>query len=132
MRRRHRCYPALAYPQLDSLFRDLLAANRSPGYGVDVTGAAPDLSVIEVDLRFIAGRTYCCAEPGCHVPIDKAQRRLRKMAAERAILFPEAVTVRWHCRVEEGVKLECLRSAGVPAESEEYDFEVAYGETAAG
>jgi hypothetical protein len=120
-------YPALVNPELDSLFRDLLAANRGPGYGVSLIGAAPDLSVIDVDLRFIAGQTYCCAEPGCHLPFDKEQRRVRQLAAERAIQLPEALTVRWHCHVEEGAKLECHKSFRLPVESKAYDFLVAYG-----
>jgi hypothetical protein len=117
----------LASPELDNLFRDLLASNRHrpqgdavdcdrPVYVVSVIGAAPDLSVIDVDLRFIAGRTYCCAEPGCHVPFDKEQHRLRRLAAERAIQLPQAMTVRWHCHVEEGAKLECLKALGLPLE----------------
>ena len=60
-------------PELETLFRDLLASNRGPGYGVSVLGATPDLSVIDVSLRFIAGRTYCCAEPGCHLPPDSGR-----------------------------------------------------------
>ena len=122
----------MANSELDNLFRDLLASNRGPGYGASVTGAAPDLSMIDVDLRFIAGRTYCCAEPGCHVPFDKAQHRLHRLAAERGIRLPEAVTVRWHCHVEEGAKLECHKPLGLPAESKAYDFVVVYGEPAAG
>jgi hypothetical protein len=120
-------YPVLVNPELDNLFRDLLASNRGPGYGVSVIGAAHDLSVIDVDLRFIAGRTYCCAEPGCHLPLDKEARRLRSLAAERAIRLPEAMTIRWHCHVEEGAKLECHKSLGLPAESKAYDFEFACG-----
>jgi hypothetical protein len=125
-------YPALAYHELDNLFRDLLASNRGAGYGVSVMDAVPDLSVTDVELRFVAGRTYCCAEPGCHVPFDQAQQRLHRLAAERALRLPDALTVRWHCQVEEGAKLECHKSLGVPPESEAYDFVVAYGETTAG
>lgn len=121
----------MAYPELDKLFRDLLASNRGPGYGVSVIAAAADLSLIDVDLRFMAGRTYCCAEPGCHLPSDKDQHRLRRLAAERGIRLPEAVTVRWYCHVEEGVKLECHKPLGLPAESNAYDFQVAYGATPA-
>jgi hypothetical protein len=117
----------LVYLELDNLFRDLLSSNHGPGYGVSVLGASPDLSVIDVDLRFIAGRTYCCAEPGCHLPYDTGQRRLRRLAAERAIALPESVTVRWHCHVERGAKLECMIKLELPPESEAYDFEIAYG-----
>ena len=99
---------------------------------MSVLGATPDLSVIDVDLRFVAGRTYCCAEPGCHVPFDSGQLRLRRLAAERGISFPESVTIRWHCHVKRGAKLECMKQLGLPVESKAYDFEVAYGGTAAG
>jgi hypothetical protein len=121
----------LAYLELDNLFRDLLASNRCLGYAVSILGASPDLSIIDVDLRFVAGRTYCCAEPGCHVPRDAGQRRLRRLATERAIALPESVTVRWHCHVERGAKLECMTKLGLPVESEAYDFEATYGGGAA-
>ena len=124
-------YPALANPELDKLFRDLLASNQGPGYGVSVLGASPDLSLIDVDLHFMAGRTYCCAEPGCHLPRDAEQQRLRRLAAERAIALPKSVTVRWHCHVERGAKLQCMTKLGSPVESNAYDFEVAYGSEAA-
>ncbi len=121
------------YPDLDNLFRDLLASNRGPGYAVSVIRAASDLSVIDVELRFIAGRTYCCAEPGCHMPFDREQKRLHRLAAERAISLPESVTVRWHCHVELGVILGgSSRSGATPRESQAYNFEVAYGGAAAG
>src|SRR3954469_17179931 len=107
-------YPALN-PELDNVFRDLLASNRGPGYGVSVLSARPDFSVIDVDLRFIAGRTYCCAEPGCHLPRDNG--RIKSLAAERAIQLPKTFTVRWHCHVEQGAKIECLKKLGLPVES---------------
>ena len=123
----------MANPELDNLFRDLLATNGGPGYGVSFLGASTDLSIIDVELHFVAGRTYCCAEPGCHLPRDTGQQLLRRLAAERAIALPESVTVRWHCHVERGAKFECMTKLGLPAESEAYDFEVAYGgEAAAG
>jgi hypothetical protein len=95
-----------------------------------MSDAAPGLSVIDVDLSFIADRTYCCAEPGCHLPRDN--RRLRSLAAERGIQLPEAVAVRWHCHVEQGAKFQCMKRFGLPVESEAYDFEVTYGGAAAG
>jgi hypothetical protein len=113
-------YPALAHPELDSLFRELLAANGGPGYGISVLAAAPDLSVIDVELRFIAGRSYCCAEPGCHLGLDNL--KLLRLAAERCVRLPESVTVRWHCRVERGARLEVMKSFGLPIESDAYDF----------
>lgn len=112
--------------ELESLFRDLLSSNRGLRYGVSVLGATPDLSVIDVELCFLAGRTYCCAEPGCHLPSDSGQERLRRLAAEGAVALPELVTVHWHCHVERGARLACLTKLGLPAESEAYDFEVVY------
>ena len=121
----------MVYPELDSLFHELLASNRGPGYGISVLAAAPDLSVIEVDLRFIAGRSYCCAEPGCHVGLDN--RKLLRLATERSVPLPESVTIRWHCHVEEGARLEVLKSFGLPAESKAYDFiETVHGNSSAG
>ena len=121
----------MAYPELDNLFRDLLASNRGPGYGVSVIGASPDLSVIDVDLRFIAGRSYCCAEPGCHLGLDNG--KLLRLAAERCVPLPDSVTVRWHCHVEQGARLEVMTSFGLPVESEPYDFvESVHGGSAAG
>jgi hypothetical protein len=121
----------LANPELDNLFRNLLASNRGPGYGVSVTGAAADLSVIDVELRFIAGRSYCCAEPGCHVGLDNA--KLLRLAAQRSVPLPESVTVRWHCHVAQGARLEVMKSFGRPVESEAYDFvEIVQGGSAAG
>ena len=114
-------------PEIESLFCDLLASNHGPGYFISILSASRDRSVIDVELRFVAGRTYCCAEPGCHLPSDTGQQRLHLLAAERGIKMPEAVTVRWHCHVEEGAKLEHLAKLGLPVESKAYDFEVIYG-----
>lgn len=122
--------PAVAYPELDQLFRDLLASNRGPGYGVTVLGAASDLSLIDVDLRFLAGRSYCCAEPGCHLPRDNT--KLLRLAAERSIPVPESVRVRWHCHVEHGTGLECRKRFGLPAVSEAYKFDWTCGGLPAG
>jgi hypothetical protein len=111
----------LADPELDSLFHDLLASNRGPGYGISVIATAPDLSIIDVDLRFISGRNYCCAEPGCHLPSNTD--RLVQLAADRSIHLPESLTIRWHCRVEQGAHLECLKSFGLLTETDAYEFE---------
>jgi hypothetical protein len=113
------------HPELDSLFRELLASNRGPGYGISVLAATPDLSVIDVDFRFLAGRSYCCAEPGCH--LDHSGGRLLRLAKERSIPLPNGVTVRWHCYVEQGARLECMKFLRLPTESEAYDFEYVSG-----
>jgi hypothetical protein len=108
-------------PHLDSLFRELLALDRGPGYGISVLSAAPDLSVIDVALRFIAGRSYCCVEPGCHLGFDNAE--LLRLAAAHSVSLPESVTVHWHCHVERGVRLGMMKSSGqLSVVSNSYDF----------
>jgi hypothetical protein len=120
----------LAYPKLDNLFRELLATNRGPGYGISVVAATSDLSSIEVDLRFLSGRTYCCGEPGCHLPsnID----RIIKLAANSSILLPASAVIHWHCFVEEGVLFESMKSLGLPLESKAYNFDARSGGRAVG
>ncbi len=81
---------------------------------------ATHLSEILVDLRFAQGRTYCCAEPSCHLPAS--HRKLIQLAAERSITIPETVIVHWHCHVEAGAKLESLAKLGLPLESQAYDI----------
>ena len=54
----------LTKPEIEALINELLAANRSPGYGITVRNVASDPPTIDVDLRFLSGHTYCCAEPG--------------------------------------------------------------------
>src|SRR4051794_11561366 len=98
--------------EIETMIRELLAANNSPGYGITVCDAASDPPTIDVDFRFLFGRTYCCAEPGCHLPRDLS--RLPRLAG---------IVIRWHCRVEDGAKLKCREQLGLPLESEAYEFE---------
>jgi hypothetical protein len=118
-------YHSLATSDVYSLFRDLLSTNRGPGYGISILRVGPDLSSIDVGLRFIAGRTYCCGEPGCHLPRDT--ERLIQLAAVRSISLPESVVVHWHCFVEEGARFECMKSLGLPLESKAYSFKATSG-----
>lgn len=115
----------MVFPELDNLFRDLLSRNRGPGYGVSVIDATADHSTIIVELRFLAGQDYCCAEGSCHVP--RSNERLVRLAAERSIHLPDSVVVRWRCRVEKGARLQCMKSFGLPTESDGYEFEATYG-----
>jgi hypothetical protein len=116
---------SIAYPELDRIVRDLLASNRGPGYDVSVVAVTPDHAVIDVNLCFVTGRTYCCDEPGCHIP--RRCERLLKLAAEPSISLPDHVVVRWHCRVEQGTRLECHKAFGLPLESDAYEFEAVSG-----
>jgi hypothetical protein len=107
--------------QLNKLFVDLLARNRGPGYGVAVTSFAPDISSVDITVTFVTGRTYCCCEPFCHVPVDA--RKVLRFASERGIALPELLQVRWHFVLEAGALLACNKSLGIPgaANHQEYD-----------
>jgi hypothetical protein len=109
------------YLDLHNLFTDFLASNRGPGYQIAVTDAAINLSQIEVAITFISGRTYCCAEPFCHVPDDLM--KLIRFAAARGVSLPPELKVRWHFIVENGVQLSCNKSLGLPlaVNHQEYD-----------
>jgi hypothetical protein len=103
-------------PEIEALINDLLAANDSPGYGITVRNIASDPPTIDVEFRFLSGRTYCCAEPGCHLPRDLS--RLPLLAG---------FTIRWHCIVEQGAQLKCLAALGLPLNSPGYEYEFATG-----
>jgi hypothetical protein len=111
--------------ELNPLFSELLATNSGPGYVISVVGASPDLSAIDVELRLLSERTYCCAEPGCHLPRD--HHRLRQLAANQGIALPESLVVRWKVRVERGAKVQSLALVGLEVSSEEYVYEVTGG-----
>ncbi len=117
----------MALPELDHLFRldtifsELLRSPRGPRYGVTVKDAASDLSEIYVELRFLAGRSYCCAEPSCHIP--STCKQLVALAEQHALRVPDDVRVYWHCVVEEGARLQVLNSFGVSPETKAYAFD---------
>ena len=54
-------------PEMQFLLAELLAGNRGPGYGIEVTAVGAGRSHVDVTLTFVSGRRYCCAEPNCHV-----------------------------------------------------------------
>src|SRR5262245_52363089 len=105
--------------EVEALIRERLSANESPGYGIAVLGVASDPPTIDVELRFLSGRTYCCTEPGCHIPADIASQ---PQLAE--------FTIRWHCIVERGARLKCHAVFGLPLEHEGYEYDYVIGESA--
>jgi hypothetical protein len=104
---------------LTDVFLQLLSGNRNPGYGIKVVDAAADLSRIDVEIVFLAGRTYCCFESGCQLPRDS--KRLVELAAVKSITIPEQVTVNWHFRIEDGAKHDC---SGWMLASSAYEYDV--------
>jgi len=103
--------------EIEALVNELLAANCSPGYGIVVGDVASDPPTIDVEIRFLSGRIYCCAEPGCHLPRDLS--RLPLLAG---------FTIRWNCIVEQGAQLKCNAALGLPLESESYEFDFVTGD----
>lgn len=96
----------------EKMIRDLMSANRSPGYEIAVLRVTANPPTIEVRLRFLAGKKYCCAEPGCHLPV---------MSPKGGPL--EHTTILWRCQVEKGARLESLAALGLPLETEGYEYE---------
>jgi hypothetical protein len=104
--------------EIEALIQELLASNDSPGYGIAVRNVTshPGDSAIDVDVRFLSGRIYCCAEPACHLPKDLSR-----------IPLLAGFTVRWHCRVEQGARLTCLEALGLPIDSPGFEYEFVTG-----
>lgn len=117
--------PAVTSASLESALREFLSRNHSPGYRVTVTHVESDGSAADVTLVFESGKTYCCAEPFCHVPSKLGE--FIRFASERSVLLPESFVIRWHCRVEQGAKLEVLRAFGRPIECDAYEYDAMSG-----
>lgn len=66
-----------------------------------------DLDEIDVELRFLSGKTYCCAEPGCHLPARSRAwwQRLRQVL-RAAKLNPPSLAIRIRGTVKNGTLLE--------------------------
>jgi hypothetical protein len=103
-------------PEIEATIREVLSANNSPGYGITVADVSTDPPTIDVDIHFLSGCTYCCAEPGCHLPHDLS-------------LLPalSGFTIHWHFRVEQGARLKSNAPLGLPLESAGYEFEFVTG-----
>ena len=84
---------------LQSILEEFLGRNRGPGYRIAVTDVANDRSKLAVTLTFVADRLYCCAESFCHVPHDPSS--LVRFAADRGVVLPANVEIRWSFVVEE-------------------------------
>jgi len=110
------------HSHLDNVFIELMASNRGPSYAIKVVNAADDLYIIDVELRFVTGRVYCCDEPSCH--LSSNNRRLLEVARQHAIPLPEEVIVRWHCYIEQGSRFESNKAFNLPEENTAYDYVV--------
>lgn len=111
----------MSLAELESILIEYLGAKSPSRFGVTLVHATPDCSMIDVELRFLSGETYCCSEPGCHLP--RHCDGLIDFAAERSVVLPRRMTVHWHCIIEAGARMECNRAMGLPFESEAYEFD---------
>jgi hypothetical protein len=97
-----------------SVLSELLAHNRGldplnpdhrqpSNYGV--TASLED-AVLHVVLTLRAGATYCCYEPGCHLPLHRGKRWdvLREALVAHGIDAPSRLTLRLTVVVEEGAR----------------------------
>lgn len=103
--------------EIEAILIELLRQNPTQEYGVTVADVSHDLARIDVTLRFLRGQTYCCAEPECHLSGIASQ------LASRAVKLPRNAVIRWHCMVEAGALIQASGKAGVPLESEAYEYD---------
>jgi hypothetical protein len=85
---------------------------------------SPRGTKIELELRFLAGKRYCCAEWGCFLPaFDKRWwTRLREGLQESTERIPPPLTLLVHGVVEEGAGLRVLKCIGLSMLSEAYSY----------
>jgi hypothetical protein len=102
--------------EAEALVRDLLSSNKGAGYGLTVTSLAADLQTINIEVRFLAGKTYCCHEFGCHFP--QYSDALIRLSPE----FPPNLIVRWHYCVERGATFAVPDRRVAFYESEALDY----------
>lgn len=76
---------------------------RRPVYGIEASLTA---GVLDVAIAFLAGRTYCCFEPGCHLALHEGERwkALRRGLAAAGIAVPSRLELRLVGVVEEGAE----------------------------
>lgn len=82
-----------------------LSVNRLPKYGITAT---LDADLIELVLTFQSGRSYCCMEWGCHLPIVVVGGGqwfgLRRILLAQHTTLPDRLRIHLRCVVEEGAK----------------------------
>jgi hypothetical protein len=71
---------------------------------------------VDVEIRFLTGQKYCCAEFGCHLP------RHSDALIALSPSFPANLQIRWHCCVEKGAFIASQGEASIYVESEAYDY----------
>jgi hypothetical protein len=94
---------------------------------VRVLGVSEAGTHIEIELRFVSGVRYCCAEPECHLGLGERSwwAQLRSRLRDSTDRDPPPLSLPVRGVVEDGAVLESLQAVGLPARSPGYVF--AYG-----
>ena len=80
---------------------------------------------LEVELRFQAGQSYCCAEAGCHLPTSSRDwwERLRADVLAATGRNPPPLVLKVRGVVEEGATFCLHRSIGLAEASTGYTYD---------
>lgn len=99
-----------------------IALNPEDHAACDAAEREPGGTRFEIELRFQAGTSYCCAEPGCFLPTYSRAwwTRLREALRDHCDREPPPFTMIVHGVVESGAVLESLASLGMPTHSAVY------------
>lgn len=120
-------------------FEDFVSKNRDsksgehPRYRWEGLGWDAGTSTLRAKLIFAAGESYCCFEPGCHVPLlagaEKAWGRLRRaLAIQGAPDLPVPLRVQLVGVVEAGAVAHSY-PGGIAGPSDGYEYDELFEET---
>lgn len=103
------------------------SAQGEPGPGrpeVTVLSVSRSGARLEVEVRYRAGREYCCAESVCHLPLycKRWWARFRESIREASEREPPPVSVVVYGVVEDGALLATMPSLGISARSKAYSY----------
>lgn len=78
----------------------------------------------EIELRFESSKTYCCAEPGCHLATYQSNwwRLIRQPLEETADRNLSPMTLKIWGVVEDGARLLSSAALGLPTLTREYSY----------
>lgn len=106
----------------EQLLKGYLSRNRGPGYGIAVDAVASDSSTIVATVSFVDGKSYCCAEPFCHLPRNLT--KFTSFAAARGVTLPTPFKIHWHIVIEEGATFTVNASFGAPLASSHREYDI--------
>ncbi len=117
----HESWAAALQHALDSVLPEPVVPNRSRPQA-RIIAVNPAGTSFEIELRFKAGRTYCCIEPGCFLSTysrawwDSFRAALREVSDRE----PPPLSITIHGVVEAGAILDARIPATVESETHTY------------